>query len=46
MLQAVGIGVAMGNATPEVKACVDYVTDDVNHNGLSKALCLEMGEIL
>lgn len=46
MLQAVGTGVAMGNATPEVKACADYVTDDVDHDGLAKALCLEMKGML
>lgn len=38
MLRAVGIGVAMGNAGDEVKAAADYVTDDVDENGLYNAL--------
>jgi Cof subfamily protein (haloacid dehalogenase superfamily) len=38
VLSAVGLGVAMGNAPPEVKACADYVTGDVDHNGVAEAL--------
>ena len=38
MLRAAGIGVAMGNASDKVKAAADYVTDDVDDDGLSKAL--------
>ena len=38
MLQTVGIGVAMGNAEEAVKAAADYVTDDVDEDGLWKAL--------
>jgi len=38
MLQYVGIGVAMGNAEEEVKAIADYVTDDVDENGIENAL--------
>ena len=38
MLRAAGIGVAMGNATPEAKAAADYVTDDCDDDGLLHAL--------
>ncbi|MEI3339131.1 MAG: HAD hydrolase family protein [Eubacterium sp.] len=29
MLKYVGCGIAMGNATPQVKEIADYVTDDL-----------------
>lgn len=38
MLEHVHIGVAMGNANPEVKAIADYVTDDVDADGIWNAL--------
>ena len=38
MLQHVKVGVAMGNANPEVKAIADYVTDEVDENGIWNAL--------
>lgn len=38
MLQTCGIGVAMGNGTPECRAAADYVTDDVDHDGIANAL--------
>ncbi len=38
MLKFVGIGVAMGNASDEVKAAADYVTDDNNSDGIRNAL--------
>lgn len=38
MLQYVGTGVAMGNANDRVKAAADYVTDDVDADGIEKAL--------
>jgi len=38
MLRFVGTGVAMGNASDEVKAAADYVTDDVDEDGVEKAL--------
>ncbi len=34
LLSAGGIKVAMGNATEELKAVADYITDTVNNNGL------------
>ncbi|HJD47388.1 MAG TPA: Cof-type HAD-IIB family hydrolase [Candidatus Mediterraneibacter norfolkensis] len=37
MIEFAGIGVAMGNAEEEVKRRADYVTDDVNKDGLRKA---------
>lgn len=37
LLKAGGISVAMGNATSELKACADYVTDTVENNGFVKA---------
>ncbi len=38
MLKHVHLGVAMGNANPEVKAIADYVTDDVDNDGIWIAL--------
>jgi len=38
MLMGTGIGVAMGNANPNVKEIADYVTDDVDNDGVWKAL--------
>lgn len=38
MIQEVGIGVAMGNAIDELKKVADYVTDDVDHDGIYNAL--------
>ncbi|WP_113637163.1 Cof-type HAD-IIB family hydrolase [Nubsella zeaxanthinifaciens] len=38
MLKHVQIGVAMGNANPEVKAIADYITDDVDSDGIWNAL--------
>ena len=38
MLEYAGIGVAMGNASDEVKAHADYVTDSVDNDGIEKAL--------
>ena len=37
MLRAAGIGVAMGNASDEVKSYADYVTDHIDNDGLYKA---------
>lgn len=38
MFGAVGIAVAMGNACEEAKAAADYITDDVDSDGLWNAL--------
>lgn len=38
MLSHVGLGVAMGNASDEVKKYADYVTDSVDEEGIYKAL--------
>ncbi|MDR3269006.1 MAG: Cof-type HAD-IIB family hydrolase [Tannerella sp.] len=38
MLKHVTIGVGMGNASEEVKACADYVTDSVDDDGIYNAL--------
>ena len=38
MLQAAGLGVAMGNAPEDVKACADYVTDTNENDGVAKAI--------
>lgn len=38
MLKKAGTGVAMGNASDEVKANADYVTQSVNKDGISKTL--------
>lgn len=37
MFHACAVGVAMGNATAELKALATLVTDDVEHDGLAKA---------
>lgn len=38
MLKAVGLGVAMGNATPEAKAAADALTLDNQHDGVAEAI--------
>lgn len=38
MLRFAGIGVAMGNAEEKVKAAADYVTADIDDDGVAKAL--------
>ncbi|MCQ2252969.1 MAG: Cof-type HAD-IIB family hydrolase [Bacteroidales bacterium] len=38
IIKRAGIGVVMGNATDEVKAFADYVTDSVDENGVWNAL--------
>ncbi len=38
MLRTVGIGVAMGNATPDALAAADYITADCDDDGVLKAL--------
>ena len=38
MVKHAAIGVAMGNATESVKKAADYITDDVDNDGVYKAL--------
>jgi Cof subfamily protein (haloacid dehalogenase superfamily) len=38
VLSSVGVGVAMANATDEVKAAADYVTLDADHSGVAEAI--------
>jgi Cof subfamily protein (haloacid dehalogenase superfamily) len=38
MLRAVGVGVCMGNGSPEAKAAADLVTDDIDEDGVAHAL--------
>lgn len=38
MLTYAGLGVAMGNATEEVKELADYITDTNNNSGVAKAI--------
>lgn len=38
MIKKAGIGIAMGNAARNVKDAADYVTDDVDEDGLANAL--------
>ncbi len=45
MLEHAGIGVAMGNASDEVKEHADMVTDHVDHDGVAKALARLVPEI-
>ena len=37
ILQAAGIGVAMGNANDDVKSVADYVTTSVDEDGILNA---------
>lgn len=39
MLEYADIGVAMGNASDEVKKCADFVTDCVWEDGIANAMC-------
>ena len=38
MVKTAGIGVAMENGTPEIKAAADYITDTVQNDGFIKAI--------
>ena len=38
LVKAGGIGVAMGNGTPELKQCADFITDTVENDGFVKAV--------
>lgn len=38
MIQQAGLGVAMGNAQPHIKAAAKVITDDNNHDGVAKAI--------
>lgn len=38
MLRFAGVGVAMGNAKPNIKEAAHYVTTDNNHQGVAKAI--------
>ena len=46
MLQAAGIGVAMGNAYPAVKQAADYITDSCDSNGAANAINLLLENML
>lgn len=38
MIKAAGVGVAMGNAIPEAKAAADFVTKDIDEDGIAYAM--------
>ena len=38
MLRYAGCGIAMGGSSPEVQAAADYITDNVDNDGILKAL--------
>ncbi len=38
MIKFAGLGIAMGNATDEVKSMADFVTDTNVNDGVAKAL--------
>ncbi|MCI8388886.1 MAG: Cof-type HAD-IIB family hydrolase [Clostridiales bacterium] len=38
MIEYAGVGIAMGNASDELKAVADHVTDDISRDGLAKAI--------
>ena len=44
IIQAVGTGIAMGNADQRLKAVADYVTADIGDDGIYKA-CVHLGLI-
>ena len=37
MMDYAGIGIAMGNAVDALKSMAEYITDDVDHQGIVKA---------
>ena len=37
MIETAGIGVAMGNAIPQLKVVADHITDHVTEDGLANA---------
>ena len=39
------LGIAMGNACRELKDCADYVTADIDDDGLAKALYYAMDRL-
>jgi Cof subfamily protein (haloacid dehalogenase superfamily) len=45
MIEAAGLGIAMGNATSELKAVARHVTSDHDHDGLAEALEPVLAEI-
>lgn len=44
IIQAVGVGVAMGNGDPRLKKVADYVAPDIREDGIYRA-CVELGLI-
>lgn len=38
MIEAAGLGVAMGNATDDIRKIADVTTDDNNHDGVAVAI--------
>ena len=38
MIEAAGLGIAMGNASDDVKAAADYITASVDDDGFAAAL--------
>lgn len=44
IVREAGIGIAMGNSVEELKAVADYVTDDIDRDGVWKA-CRQLGLI-
>jgi Cof subfamily protein (haloacid dehalogenase superfamily) len=38
MVQGVGLGIAMGNGTERIKKVADYITDDIDKDGIYNAL--------
>ena len=42
MIRLAGLGIAMGNAMPEVQKAADYVAKDIDDNGLSDAIAFAL----
>ncbi|MDE6861214.1 MAG: HAD hydrolase family protein, partial [Alistipes sp.] len=38
MIRSAGWGVAMGNATDELKAAADYITSSIDDDGIARAI--------
>ena len=44
MFAVAGLGVAVGNAVPELKAMADVIVADCEHDGLAEAIGMYLGK--
>ena len=45
MVSACNLGIAMGNACRQLKDCADFVTSDIDDDGLAKAIYYAMEKL-